>query len=338
MSTPAWARRTLRLAGWLGRRLLRCLPVVFGIALLNFAVLQLAPGDVVDVLAGEAGAASPEYMAALRQRFGLDQPLLVQLGHYLWGLLQLDLGFSFRHNLPVRSLILQRLPCTLLLMLLAMGLALVGGLLLGTLSAWRAGRWTDRLISAGVLVVYATPSFWLGLMAAVLFSARLGWLPSGGMEDVGQDLHGLAHAGDVLRHALLPAATLAGFYLAVYTKLTRASLLELSGADFIRTARAKGAGEWRVTWHHALRNALLPLVSMLGYQLSSLLSGAVLVESVFSWPGLGRLAFDSILARDFNLLMGILFMSSWLVILMNLLADLACAWADPRIRLQGVRP
>ncbi len=175
------------------------------------------------------------------------------------------------------------------------------------------------------------PTFWLGLMAIVLFSARLGWLPSGGMTDVSAAHTGLAYFGDVARHAVLPACTLATFYLAVYTRLVRTAMLELDGADFVRTARAKGAGEIRVTLVHALRNALLPLVTMAGYQVASLLSGAVLVESVFSWPGLGRLAFESVLARDFNLLLGILLLSSLLVIVVNILVDLLYAAIDPRV-------
>lgn len=335
----AWARwaGSGSVASFVAQRLLMVLPVVFGIALLNFFILQAAPGDVVDVMAGEAGAATPEYMASLRERFGLDQPLWTQLVHYLWGLLRLDLGYSFRHNTPVLSLILDRLPATLVLMVLAMGLAVLLGVVLGTLSAWRARGWLDRVISVLVLVAYALPSFWLGLMGSVLLSARLGWLPSGGMVDVSAAHTGWAYAADVLRHAVLPALTLATFYLAVYAKLTRTALLELQGADFIRTARAKGASEWRVTFFHALRNALLPLVTMLGYQVASLLSGAVLVESVFSWPGLGRLAFEAILSRDFNLLMGILFLSSLLVTGMNIAVDLVYAWVDPRVRLQGGR-
>ena len=325
--------RTAR--GFLKHRLPQVLPVVLGIALLNFLILQLAPGDVVDVLAGEAGAATPEYMAALRSQFGLDQPMHVQLGRYLWNVLTLDLGYSFRQNMPVLDLILDRLPATLLLMALALAIAVTLGVVLGTVAARQVHGWADHLISAVVLVAYAAPSFWLGLMGVVVFSARLGWLPSGGMYNIGADYSGLAYGLDVLKHALLPSLTLATFFLAVYAKLTRTAMLELYNADFIRTARAKGAGELRITLHHALRNALLPVVTMLGYQVASLLSGAVLVESVFSWPGLGRLAFESILARDFNLLLGILLLSSVLVTVVNILIDLLYVFLDPRVNVQG---
>jgi peptide/nickel transport system permease protein len=328
---------TISTGAFLKRRLPQVLPVVAGIALLNFLILQIAPGDVVDVLAGEAGAATPEYMAALRAQFGLDQPLLVQLGHYLYNVATLNLGFSFRQNMPVLDLILARLPATLLLMVAAMLIALLAGGLLGVLAARRVQGWVDHLSSAFVLVLYAVPSFWLGLMAIVLFSAKLGWLPSGGMVDISAAHSGLAYVRDVAWHAVLPSCTLAAFYLAIYAKLMRSAMLELHGADFIRTARAKGASEARITVRHALRNALLPVVTMLGFQVASLLSGAVLVESVFSWPGLGRLAFESILARDFNLLLGILLLSSVLVTVINIVVDLAYAWLDPRVQLGGAR-
>ncbi|CAN7315177.1 ABC transporter permease [Pseudorhodoferax sp. LjRoot39] len=323
------------LLGFLRRRLLQVLPVVFGIALLNFLILQLAPGDVVDVLAGEAGAATPEYMAQLRASFGLDQPLGVQFWHYMTSVATLDLGWSFRQNMPVLELILERMPATLLLMGSAIGFALALGVLLGVVSAVRVHGWVDDVVSVFVLLTYALPTFWLGLMAMVLFSARLGWLPSGGMVDLGASHSGLAWVLDVARHALLPALTLSTFYLAVYTKLVRTSMLELYGADFIRTARAKGAGELRITVRHALRNALLPLLTMVGYQVASLLSGAVLVESVFNWPGIGRLAFEAIMSRDFNLLLGILLLSSILVTLINVVVDLLYAWLDPRVQLAG---
>ena len=325
-------------ASFLKRRLLQVLPVVLGIALLNFVVLQLAPGDVVDVLAGEAGAATPKSMAALRAQFGLDRPVLAQLGSYLWNLAHLDLGFSYRQNMPVLELIATRLPATLLLMGLALAIALALGTLLGTLSALKPGSWFDHAVSVGVLFAYAMPTFWLGLMGLVLFAGKLGWLPAGGMFTVGLDQGAWARALDVAHHAVLPALTLSTFYLAVYARLMRGSMIETLSADFIRTARAKGASEPRVLIAHALRNASVPLVTMLGYQVASLLSGAVLVESVFSWAGLGRLAFEAILARDFNLLLGILLLSSLLVTAINIAVDLVTGWVDPRVELQAARP
>jgi peptide/nickel transport system permease protein len=319
------------------RRLWQVVPVLLGIAALNFLILQIAPGDVVDVLAGESGAATPEYMAELRRSFGLDQPLAVQFVQYLWNLATLNLGFSFRQNTSVWDLIITRMPATLLLMVAALVIAVVIGSLLGVLAASRVGSWVDSVLSALVLLTYAVPTFWLGLMAIVLFSGRLGWLPSGGLMTVGAGLSGLPLVLDILSHLLLPSLTLSTFYLAVYARLVRSSMLELYGADFIRTARAKGAGEWRVTLVHAFRNALLPMVTMLAYQASSLLSGAVLVETVFSWPGLGRLAFEAIRSRDLNLLLGIMFFSSIVVVLVNVLIDMIYVAIDPRVDLKARR-
>ncbi|WP_235034891.1 ABC transporter permease [Roseomonas sp. 18066] len=313
------------------RRLLQVVPVLFGIATLNFLILQLAPGDVVDVLAGEAGAATPETMAELRRSFGLDQPVWLQYLRYLGQLASLDLGHSYRLNLPVRELILTRLPPTLLLMVSALLLAILLGSLAGILSARRVGGWLDTVVSGVTLLSYAVPTFWLGLMAIVLFSARLGWLPSGGMLTIGAGHSGWALLRDIAAHLVLPAVTLSTFYLAVYARLVRSAMLELHGADFIRTARAKGAGEWRITINHAFRNALLPMVTMAGYQAASLLSGAVLVETVFSWPGLGRLAYEAIRTRDLNLLLGILFFSSILVVIVNIAIDRLYGLVDPRV-------
>lgn len=315
------------------RRLLQVIPVVIGIACLNFLILQLAPGDVVDVLAGDAGGSSPEYMAELRRSFGLDQAVYIQFYRYLSNLVQFNLGFSFRQNMPVLELVMGRLPATILLMVAALVIALGVGCALGVLAASRVRTAVDNLISVFVLLTHAMPTFWFGLMAIVLFSAKLGWLPSGGMISLDKQYTGWAHIRDVAAHLILPALTLSTFYLAMYTRLTRAAMLELYGADFVRTARAKGASESRVVLVHALRNALLPMVTMLGLQVAAMLSGAVLVESVFGWPGLGRLAFEAIIARDLNLLLGILFLSAILVTLINVLVDIVYRLLDPRVEL-----
>jgi peptide/nickel transport system permease protein len=320
---------------WLLRRLAQAVPIVLGIAVFNFALLHLAPGDAADVLAGEAGGATPEYVQQLRARFGLDQPLPVQLGRYLVNVAHLDLGFSFRHNMPVSELILARLPATLLLMVSAIALAFGLGVLLGVTAARQVNRLADNFISVAALLVYATPIFWLGLMMILLFSVQLGWLPSGGMFTVGADLSGLARAADVARHLVLPAVALSLFYAALYTRLMRASMLEVFNLEFVTTARAKGLSERAVAWRHVLRNALLPMVTMLGLQTGSLLGGSVLVETVFGWPGLGRLAFEAVLQRDHNLLLGILLLSSVLVVVVNVAVDLLYVVLDPRIEVAG---
>ena len=303
------------------------------IAIINFLILQLAPGDAVDVLAGEAGAADPGYVADLRQRFGLDQPLPVQLGHYLLNLARLDLGYSFRHNMPVGELIIQRLPATLLLMVASLGIAFIGGIVLGATAARKVNSLTDNVISVLALLAYATPLFWLGLMLLILFTLKLNLLPGNGMVTIGVDGTILERALDVLRHLILPATTLSLFYMATYTRLMRASMLEVFGMDYVRTARAKGISDHRVVYRHVLRNAVLPMITMLGVQVGSLLGGAVVVEVVFGWPGLGRLAFEAIFQRDFNLLLGILLLSSCLVILVNLAVDLTYSRLDPRIEM-----
>jgi peptide/nickel transport system permease protein len=316
------------------RRLLQAVPIVLGIAVFNFLLLHLAPGDAADVLAGEAGGASPEYLARLKSDFGLDQPLHVQLLRYLANVATLDLGHSFRHNMPVTALILSRLPATLLLMVAAVGLAFSAGVGLGVTAARHVRRPLDGIISVAALLAYATPIFWIGLMMILLFSVHLGWLPSGGMQTVGAGLTGWAAVTDVASHLVLPTITLALFYMALYTRLMRASMLEVYGQDFVTTARAKGLDERRVAYRHVFRNALLPMVTMLGLQVGALLGGSVLVETVFGWPGLGRLAFEAVFQRDHNLLLGILLLSSLVVVLVNVVVDLAYARLDPRIELR----
>lgn len=328
------AVRYASLARATGRRLLQLLAVVLGVAVINFFLLRLAPGDAAQVLAGEAGAATPEYMAALRQQFGLDQPLLVQFGKYLLHLVQFDLGYSFRHGMPVVQLIGERVPATLLLMGASILLAAVGGVVLGSLAAYRAGKLVDLLVSLLALLFFATPLFWIGLVLVVVFSVWLDWLPVGGMFTVEAGYTGLAHVLDVARHLVLPALTLGLFYMAVYTRLMRAAMIEVRRQDFVRTAVAKGARGPRVLFVHVLRNALLPLVTMLGVQASAVVGGAVLVETVFSWPGLGRLAFEALFQRDFNLLLGILLCSSVVVVVVNWIVDAVYVRLDPRIRLQ----
>ena len=322
--------RVVRYLTW---RLLQAIPIVVGIAVFNFLLLQLAPGDAADVLAGEAGGATPEYIAELKARFGLDQPVPIQLGKYLWSVARLDLCFSFRHNMPVLDLIISRLPATLLLMGAAIALAFSLGVLLGVTAARHVNRPLDTVISVGALLAYATPIFWIGLMMILLFSVQLGWLPSSGMRTIGIELSGFEYAVDVARHLILPATALSLFFMALYTRLMRASMLEVYALDYVTTARAKGLTERRIAFKHVLRNALLPMVTMLGLQIGSMLGGSVLVETVFGWPGLGRLAFEAVFQRDNNLLLGILLLSSVLVVIVNVIIDLAYARLDPRIEV-----
>ncbi len=313
------------------RTLAQALPAVLGIILLNFLLLQAVPGDAAQVLAAESGSATAEMMEQLRERFGLDVPLLQQLVTYLGNLAKLSLGYSPRFNLPVSELIASRLGNTLLLMGTALTFAFVTGLLMGTAMGVWAGRWPDRLLSLLALVLYSTPGFWLALMAIVVFSVTLGWLPSGGTATIGADLRGIDWLLDRARYLVLPALTMAAFYVAIFARLTRAAFLEVSRLDFIRTAHAKGLHPWRVTMRHVLRNALIPVTTVAGLHLGAMLGGAVVIESVFGWPGLGRLAFESVMARDHIVLLGILLMSSLLVIAANLAVDLLQLLLDPRV-------
>ena len=314
------------------RRLLKALPLLLAVVVFNFILLKLAPGDAVEVLAGEAGAATPEYLAELRARFGLDRPFHIQLGNYVWQLAKLDLGYSFRHNQTVLQLILGRLPATLLLMASGLVVAVTLGAWLGVTASQKVNSLSDNLISLFAMLAFATPVFWMGLMMIVLFSVHLGWLPSSGMETIAAGHQGLTRVLDVARHMIMPVATLSLFYVALYTRVMRASMLEVFIQDYVTTARAKGLSERRITFRHVLRNALLPVVTLVGVQIGGMLGGSVLVETVFSWPGLGRLAFEAVFQRDINLLLGILLLCSFVVILANIAVDLAYSWLDPRIR------
>ena len=316
------------------RRALQAVPVLLAIIILTFLLLKLAPGDAAEVLAGEAGSASPEYMAQLRQRFGLDKPIHIQLLAYLKNVLTLNLGFSFRHSMPVLELIMGRIGPTLLLMGTTFTLAIGFGVLLGMLAAVRVNTWRDSLISVLSLVSYATPLFWVGLMLILIFSIRWGWFPTSGMENIAAFHEGWNRVLDIAHHLVLPAITLSLFYLAVYTRLMRASMLEQAGMDYVTTAKAKGLTERRITFKHILRNAVLPVVTMAGVQVGGLLGGSVVVESVFGWPGLGLLAFESLFARDLNLLLGIFVFSACLVVVINLSVDIIYTFLDPRIEVR----
>lgn len=320
-----------RILATLRRNAVAAVPTILAIVVLNFFLLRLAPGDAADVLAGESGAATEELMRQLRTRFGLDLPVLVQLKNYLLGLAQGSLGFSPRYNMPVTDLILQRLPVTVALMATALVVAFVIGVAAGYVIALCAGRWPDRVLSMVALLLYSLPGFWVGLMLIVGFSVKLGWLPSGGSETIASGLNGMDLLVDRLRHLVLPATTLALFYVAIYARLTRASVLEVSELDFVRTARAKGVGGAGLALRHILRNALIPVTTMAGIHVGGVLGGAVVVETVFTWPGMGRLAFEAVQRRDFAVLLGVLFLSSIVVIVVNMLVDLLQAWLDPRI-------
>ncbi|MFC5395066.1 ABC transporter permease [Bosea vestrisii] len=321
----------MNLAQFLAGRLAKGIVVLFAIAVLNFFLIRAAPGDPAQVLAGEAGAADEQLLIQLRERFGLDQPLLTQLWVYLKGYLTFDLGFSYRQQQSVLSLILDRLPATLLLTGAAFIVSLGLGTLMGALAARRAGRWQDSVITTLALVFYATPLFWVALMSQIVFSLKLGLVPNVGYESIGTNYTGLARALDIASHLVLPALTLGLFFTALYARMMRASMLEVAGADFVKTARAKGLAPGLVSRRHVARNAILPVVTLAGLQAGQLVGGAVLTETVFAWPGIGRLMFDALVQRDYSVLLGVFFMSSAMVVGFNILTDIVYRLADPRI-------
>ena len=314
-------------------RLLQGLLALLVIATVNFLLVRAAPGDPVSIMAGEAGATDEQFVAQLRQQFGLDKSLSTQLFTYLGHVLRLDLGYSYRQQQPVVDLIIDRLPATLLLTGTAFVLSIVFGITLGAIASRHAGRWIDSAITVLSLVFYATPLYWLAMMAVLVFSVKLDWLPAFGYFTVGADLTGSAKLLDMARHLVLPATTLGLFYMAVYARMTRASMLEVAQMDFVKTARAKGVPEGRIQRRHILRNAMLPVVTLAGIQAGSMIGGAVLTETVFAWPGIGRLMFDALLQRDYNLLLGCFLFTAAMAVLFNLLTDLVYTLVDPRIEL-----
>jgi peptide/nickel transport system permease protein/oligopeptide transport system permease protein len=297
------------------RRLLVSVVVLFGVTICVFLMLHLIPGDPAEVMLSEQGGAAD--VSALRHDLGLDRPLYVQYGLYMKRVLSGDLGESIRLRLPVRELIVQRAPKTLELTIAALALAVVGGVFAGVLSAVYRGRAPDHAAMLGALVGVSLPSFWLGLMLILLFGVKLQWLPIAGADEP--------------LSIVMPAVTLAVIPLAIIARLMRSSLLEVLGEDYIRTAKAKGVPHWKVIGKHGLRNSVIPVITVVGIQFGTLLGGAIIVETVFAWPGIGRLLIDAVTARDFPLVQGIVLFVATGVVVVNLLADILYAYVDPRI-------
>src|SRR5262245_12651408 len=325
----------MRIISLAGRRLAASIPTLFLILIGVFLLLQSAPGDTVDALMAQMGGGDVATARELRKFYGLDLSISMQLANYLWRLVRLDLGFSSIYGKPVAAVIMERLPPTILLMTAALFFAFCFGLVFGVSAARFVNKWPDTLSSTLGLIFYATPSFWFGLMAIVVFSIYLQWLPAGGFEDVGAAQIGLWRVLDIAEHLILPTLTLGLIFLAIYLRIMRASMLEVLNLDFVRTARAKGLDETRVLMGHVLRNALLPMVTLIGLQAGTMLGGSVVVESVFSLPGLCRLAYESVIQRDLNTLLGIAFVSAFLVIVVNFIVDLLYVRLDPRISAEG---
>lgn len=318
---------------FLTRRLAYGLLLMLGVVVLNFLLIRLAPGDPAVVIAGEMGGATEEMLESIREEYGLNKPLPVQLGIYIGNIIQGDLGESFFFNQPVAKLIGERLFPTILLVLTALMLAITLGVFLGVLAARKPNGLMSAFVAVFATIGYAVPVFWTGIMLIILFASLFPIFPVEGMLSVRlRDANIFVKALDILHHLVLPAFTLSIIYLAQYARLSRASMLEVLGSDYIRTARAKGASERVVLFKHALRNAALPILTVAGLQFGSLISGALLVETVFNWPGMGTLAFDSILRRDYPTIMGVLFIASGIVVVANIITDLSYRLADPRLR------
>lgn len=316
----------------IGKRLLYAVIVLLAVIVLNFLLLQLAPGDTADVIASEMGGATEETLEQIRHVYGLDKSIPEQLWIYLKKVTRGDLGYSFYFNAAVTDLILRRVPATILLVVSSQLLSVLLGTFLGVLASLRPNGVLSHFVTLSALVFWAAPVFWSGIMILILFASIIPLFPVSGMFEITKTGGAFAHILDIAHHLFLPMITLALLYLALYSRLARASMLEVMNSDYIRTARAKGMTEPVVIYRHALRNAVLPVVTMVGLQMSRVFAGAVLVETVFNWPGLGRLAFNSILRRDAPTILGILFFSTLIVIVMNILTDLSYRLIDPRIQ------
>lgn len=321
---------------YVARRLIQMIPLLFVISLLSFLIMHLAPGDptVFFIDPAKQGTLSPQEVARMKAQFGLDQPVYVQYLRWLGNVLQGNWGFSILSKKSVLGEIGSRLPNTLLLGGAALLLSLVVSIPAGILSATRKYTLFDYSVTGLAFFGVSIPAFWLGLMLMQVFANQLRWLPAVGMHNVREQLQGWANARDVFLHMIMPTVVLAVNSMASWTRFQRSSLLEVIGQDYIRTARAKGLRERAVILRHAVRNALIPMITLLGMSLPNLVGGAFVTETVFGWPGMGRLGVGAIISRDYPIIMGVTMMSALLVILGNFLADIAYACVDPRIHFE----
>ena len=309
---------------YITRRVLSTIPVMLFVAFFVFSLLYLAPGDPAAIIAGDQ--ATPADIDRIRASLGLDRPFLVRFGEWLWRILHGDLGTSIFTNLPVTHMISQRLEPTLSLMLLTLVLSLAVAIPMGVLAAWKQGSWIDRSVMALAVFGFSTPVFVVGYLLAYLFALKLGWLPVQGFVPISRGFW------PFLRTLILPAVALGLIYIALIARITRATMLEVLSQDYVRTAKAKGVGQRAVLFVHALKNAAVPIVTIIGIGVALLIGGAVVTESVFAIPGLGRLTVDAILRRDYPVIQGVVLLFSFVYVLVNLGVDLLYTLFDPRIR------
>jgi peptide/nickel transport system permease protein len=318
------------LRNYIVRRIVETIPVIFIVVIINFSLIHLAPSDPAVILAGEY--ADPGYIEAIRIKYGLNLPLHEQLINYLNHLLRGDLGFSIQYNRSVASLIRERLPLTLLIIVPGEILGIILGTLLGAYAARKHGSKIDAILSTTSFALYSTPSFWIGLMFIILFGVVLRIFPIGGYRTIFENLTGIEYVLDVLWHMFLPMFTIMiSWCLPISLRIARASVMETMREDYIVTARAKGLKESVVFYKHALRNALLPTITMTGMWLAFSITGSILIETIFGWPGMGNLTRESIFARDYPILMAVLLMASITVVLASMISDILYAYLDPRV-------
>ena len=306
------------------RRILTTIPVMLFVALFVFSLLYIAPGDPAAIIAGDQ--ATPADIARIRVSLGLDRPFLVRFGDWLWHVLHGDLGTSIFTNLPVTHMIAQRLEPTISLMVLTLILSIVIAIPMGVVAAWKQGSWIDRLVMALAVFGFSTPVFVVGYILAYIFALKLGWLPVQGFTPISQGLW------PFLRTLIFPSVALGLIYIALIARITRATMLDVLSQDYVRTARAKGVGQSAILYVHALKNAAVPIVTVIGLGVALLISGAVVTETVFAIPGLGRLTVDAILQRDYPVIQGVVLMFSFAYVIVNLIVDLLYTLFDPRIR------
>jgi len=311
------------------KRLLQAIPLLIGVSIIGFALMHLAPGGPLAVYTLNPTITAQD-IERIKHVFGLDQPIYMQYLKWAYGMFTGNWGTTFFGGRPVLTVILERVPATLLLMGSGMALAMLIGMLIGILGAVRRYSIFDYLATTGAMVALSFPTFWFGLMAIFIFSLKLGWLPSGGMYTLGGD----EDLPDILIHLILPTVVLALVLVAQWSRYSRSSFLEVIHQDYIRTARSKGLGGARILFRHAFPNAVAPLIALAGVQLPWLFSGALVTETIFGWPGMGRLFVDALTMKEYPILMGMIMITAMAVILGNLLADLVNALIDPRIRLE----
>ncbi|MEM1197886.1 MAG: ABC transporter permease [Pseudomonadota bacterium] len=311
--------------GYVIRRVLATIPVMVIVAAFVFLMLRLSPGDPASVIAGDYATA--EDIARIREQLGLNEPILVQFTKWIGGLAQGDLGTSIFTNLPVTTLIAQRIEPTIMLTLTTIIFTVLVAVPLGTIAAWKAGSWIDRAVMVFSVAGFSVPVFVLGYILIYVISIKLQWLPVQGYRSMFE--HGV---GPFLRHIIMPTLTLSVIFIALIARMTRASVMEVLQEDYVRTARAKGQSELKVLLSHALRNAAVPIVTVIGIGIALLIGGVVVTESVYNIPGLGRLVLDAVLARDYPIIQGLILFFSFIYILINLLIDLSYTLFDPRIR------